>query len=391
MDIMEQALHNIILPGDALEWLPLLPSAYVQAVITSPPYWNLRSYGVPPTSWPAVSYAPMAGLPPVCVEATNCCLGLEPTLEAFVGHLVAIFREVRRVLRPDGVCWMNLGDAYAADGRKGRAEMGTGINAGYSAWADKAAGSHLKRKDLCLLPHRVALALQADGWWVRNDVVWSKPNSMPDSTTDRCSRSHEYVFHLTKSARYFFDAEAIREAIRPKTLTTYGTVHRALGNDTLGRVKADNWARSMPTRKPATPRRTDKQRGHSRRHAGFNDRWDAMTKAQQCASGRNKRSVWTISSGTGFPEAHFATMPPELVEVCVASASRPGDLVLDPFMGAGTVAVVCRQMGRDYLGIELNANYVTMAERRIARVAQPSLLYAPRRSATVEALEEGVV
>ena len=315
----------MILRGDALR-IPLAGEA-VQCVVTSPPYWGLRDYGLEPTVWP---------------DGWNGCLGLEPTPELYVEHLVSIFREVKRVLRPDGTAWLNMGDSYNA-GRDG------GWPGGKKQWKDDRypprSGANvpgLKPKDLIGIPWRVAFALQADGWWLRSDIVWAKPNPMPESVRDRPTRAHEYVFLLTRSARYFYDAEAIRELPKQESM------ERLSRNDFSER----NPPGQSPHRGLNKNRKTDKQRGHSRRHDGFNDRWDQMTKAEQQALGRNRRSVWTIAT-EGFPGAHYATFPRKLVEPCVLAGSRPGDVVLDPFCGKGTTVEVAMGLGRFGVGLDL--------------------------------------
>jgi DNA modification methylase len=342
-----------ILLGDALTVLRTLPSESVHCIISSPPYFGLRDYGV-------------AGQ-----------IGLEASPEEYVAQLVAVFAEARRVLRSDGTLWLNLGDSYANDGKWGGSSGGKHARAlhGTSGVGRGKRSTGLKPKDLMMIPARVALALQADGWWLRSDIVWSKGNPMPESVTDRPTRAHEYIFLLSQNARYYYDADAIREPVKPKTLTTYGcTVKPSKGNDALGKVKADNWARSVTRHAPnlRPSEQHDKQRGHGRRHAGFNARWDAMSKGEQLALGVSKRDVWTVGTHP-YPGAHFATFPPALIEPCVLAGCPPGGVVLDPFMGAGTVGVVARRHSRHYLGIELSAHYVALAEARIAAEIQPFL------------------
>lgn len=355
--------RNTVLEGDALTILRTLPSRSVQCVITSPPYFGLRDYGV-------------AGQ-----------LGLEASLEEYLAKLVAIFDEVYRVLRKDGTCWVNIGDSYTGglgwkQGDNSYSTLGpnrdglTPQNKAFQAPRAKqtAIPTGLKPKDLMLVPFRLALALQAAGWWVRSDIIWSKPNPMPESVTDRPTRSHEYVFLLTRSERYYYDAAAIREPAKEGSRASikmpdgwdtgtggHGSYHR------LGREKGQ------------LRDRADKQRGHSRRHAGFNDRWDALPQEEQMALGCNKRSVWNVATEP-FPESHFATFPTALIEPMVLAGSRPGDVVLDPFMGSGTVGVVAAQHGRDWLGIELNHEYAEMAHRRIAEEGRPVVLKRKQRA-----------
>lgn len=337
--------------GDALAVLKTLPDESVQTCVTSPPYWGLRDYQI-------------AGQ-----------LGLEPTPELYVAAMVEVFREVRRVLRDDGTLWLNLGDSYAGSwGNYGGQNRGNGRqrdivngsqapNPAYDGQEGvippNARVPGLKPKDLCGIPWRVAFALQADGWYLRCDIIWSKPNPMPESVTDRPTKAHEYLFLLSKSERYYYDAEAIKEDGTAETTKmpdgcdtgdgAHGSFHRN------GREKG---------------KRTDKQRGHGRRHDGFNDRLDLMTKAEQCALRRNKRSVWSIATAP-FPEAHFATFPPKLIEPCILAGSKVGDVILDPFHGAGTTAKVCKELNRCYKGSELRLEYIDMSINRLAQEALP--------------------
>ena len=345
----KSAPRNTILEGDALATLRGLPSRSVQCVITSPPYYGLRDYGTPGQ------------------------YGLEPTLEGYLDRMVAVFDEVFRVLRPDGVCWLNIGDSYNA--YNGNAGLGGPVGLTQSIARPRLPSGYgrvnkaLKPKDLMLVPFRLALALQAAGWYVRSDIIWHKPAPMPESVTDRPTRAHEYIFLLTRSERYHFDAAAIREPAKDA--------------DRAERISApSNWSMADGAHGTIHPlvrgRRADKQRGHSRRHAGFNDRWDAMTHAEQMAHGCNKRDVWTVAAAN-FPEAHYATFPPALIEPMILAGSRPGDLILDTFMGSGTVGVVARQLGRDYLGIELSHEYAEMARRRIAEEGRPVVLKRKQR------------
>ncbi len=317
-----------VLNGDCLSVLKTLPDASVHCCVTSPPYWGLRDYGV-------------AGQ-----------LGLEASPAEYVAGMVGVFQEVRRVLRDDGTLWLNLGDSYASGGRGGgmAGERGEKQRSNEGALLGrKVAPAGLKDKDLVGIPWRVAFALQADGWYLRQDIIWAKPNPMPESVTDRCTKAHEYIFMLSKSARYYYDQEAVKEeSSRPdwayETATTPGNADRQDGG--------------------CTQRKTDKQRGHSRRHAGFNDRWDAMSKEEQCSGARNKRSVWTVATHP-FAEAHFATFPPALIEPCILAGCPAGGTVLDPFGGAGTTGLVSDRHGRDAMLIELNPDYAAMARKRI--------------------------
>lgn len=335
-----------ILCGDALEQLRTLPGESVQCCVTSPPYWRLRDYGV-------------LGQ-----------LGLEKTPEEYVAKMVQVFREVRRVLRDDGTTWLNLGDSHAGSGPSGAsyqskttvARNGKSRDGSFAisktlesrglTYAEKkpVPPPGLKSKDLVGIPWMVAFALRQDGWYLRSDIIWHKPNPMPESVTDRPTKAHEYIFLLSKSQRYFYDGEAIKE---PCT--------------------EPNWEKRMdqecdkqkthPTALRNGIRKRDKQRGHSRRHAGFNDRWDAMERAEQCSGDRNKRSVWTVATKP-YPEAHFATYPPDLIKPCILAGSKTGDTILDPFGGSGTTGMVALELGRKAILIELNPKYVELIERR---------------------------
>jgi DNA modification methylase len=347
-----------VLEGDCRDVLKTLPDQSVHCVVTSPPYFGLRDYGV-------------AGQ-----------IGLEPTPAEFVAEMVAVFREVRRVLRDDGTLWLNLGDSYAGSGRGGNPEAGTkqGTNKGSQTVgvlygreesaederarvkaqfaAERASG--LKPKDLIGIPWRTAFALQADGWYLRQDIVWSKPNPMPESVQDRCTKAHEYIFMLSKSARYHYDGEAIKEPM------SMSSVER-LSQD----VAAQRGSDRVPGKTNGTMKavgKIDKQRGHSRRHAGFNDRWDAMERAEQCSGTRNKRSVWEVATAP-FSEAHFATFPPALIEPCIKAGCPIGGMVLDPFGGAGTTGLVADRLQRNAILIELNPAYAEMGRKRIRNEA----------------------
>lgn len=294
--------------GDAMEVLKTMPDKSVQCCVTSPPYWGLRDYGV------------------------KGQLGLEKTPEQYVRKVVKIFREVKRVLRDDGTLWLNLGDSYAGGGLGGHTDnKATREIKGVSLNMSK----DLKPKDLIGIPWRVAFALQADGWYLRSDIIWSKPNPMPESVTDRPTKAHEYIFLMSKSAKYFYDADAVREEALPE---------KSCGANSTVRNKAH-----LPG---------NKQNG---RGVG-----NVMPEKWNHPNGRNKRTVWEIATQP-FPEAHFAVFPEKLVEPCVKAGSATGDTILDPFSGAGTVGVVCKHFKREFIGIELKPEYVAMAEKRIAK------------------------
>jgi DNA modification methylase len=384
-----------ILTGDALTRLREMPDDIVDCCVTSPPYWGLRDYGV------------------------DGQIGLEASLAEHLAALVAVFEEVRRVLKPHGSLWLNYGDCYAT-APNGRSAADTKAAGGDDrTFRDKPFSTIqgvLKPKDLCMLPNRLAIALQEEGWWVRSENIWGKPNPMPDSSgAYRPATAHEKIFLLTKSGdadiwrardtgalsfapdlseqcplitkpdqlahRWvrlgsYFDAEAVRMPAAAASITRWnqdiekqeGSGRANAGRKTNGAMKAVGGA--------------DKQRGHSRRHAGFNDRWDGMTKAEQGAGGRNLRNyetdvsalcpadllVWDIAIA-GYSGAHFATFPPALVVPCVLAGCPVGGVVLDPFGGAGTTGLVADKMGRDAILIKLNPDYAAMAADRL-RAAQ---------------------
>ena len=278
--------QNICLVGDAKSCLSNVPDGIVQTVCTSPPYWGLRDYGA------------------------EGQLGLEETPEEYVDRMVDIFREVKRVLRDDGTLWLNLGDSYSS------------------------AGSGLKPKNLVGIPWRVAFALQDDGWILRSDIIWSKPNPMPSSVSDRPTTAHEYVFLLSKSPKYFYDGDAIKTKAEPKTYK--GPIYKI----------------------PARAMNKNKLSGNM----------DPSSSGYTSPSKANKRSVWTVING-GFPGAHFACWPPDLVKPMILAGSKVGDLVLDPFMGSGTTAMVAQDLGRYWLGCEINPDYLKIQKTRTAQMA----------------------
>jgi DNA modification methylase len=289
-------------------------------------------------------------------------IGLEPDFEEYVAGLVQVFREVRRVLTDDGTVWVNLGDSYAGAGGGGQGASGAmstrAVSKARANIVPTKSGPGLKPKDLVGIPWRVAFALQADGWWLRSDIIWHKPNPMPESVEDRPTKAHEYVFLLSKSERYFYDAAAVRE---PRLQDEDANGFRGgayVAGATFENGKGGKRARSGNTRRVLA----DGTRGRPADHLGSGVPWvDSDGK-------RNRRSVWSIATRP-FPEAHFATFPEDLVRPCILAGSAAGDTVLDPFSGAGTTGAVAVAQGRSFIGIELNPEYVAMSERRIASVA----------------------
>ena len=343
-----------ILTGDVRDILPTIPAKSVQCVVTSPPYYGLRNYGV------------------------DGQIGLESTLTEYIETMVDVFRFVRETLADDGVMWLNIGDSYATDTKGSGGQTVKQITNAGAFYESRKFNHGLKPKDLMMVPARLALALQVDGWYLRSDIIWHKPNPMPESVQDRPTSAHEHIFLLTKSSRYYYDADAIREPLALSSVARLAQdVDAQIGSDranggakTNGTMKAvsrlTGGPRLNPDRRPSKGIEgcTDKQHGHSRRHAGFNDRWDAMARDDQMALGANSRNVWTIAT-VGFPGAHFATFPPEIPRRCILAGSRESDTILDPFAGAGTTLLVADRLGRNAIGIELNPAYVSMAEKRI--------------------------
>lgn len=345
---------NTFYTGDVLEILELMLTEVVNCCVTSPPYWGLRDYGLPPAYWPEVEYVPMAGLPPIKVPAWNGCLGLEPYPELYIAHLVLIFREVRRALRNDGTLWMNLGDSYAKLGISGLGDPTISKrNLGGMKAIKKSIPPGLKPKDLVGIPWRCAFALQADGWYLRSDIIWNKPNAMPSSVKDRPTQSHEYIFLLSKSSRYYYDPDAIKEPA--KEWTGQAAVFGRTGPVSEHIIPCQFAAQHRKSRSGNIERKLGPARGRPDSHIGGSIPWEGNT--------RNKRSVWTIATKP-FKGAHFATFPPDLVRPCILAGCPVGGIVLDPFGGSGTVALVASELGRDSIYIDLNHEYTEMAKER---------------------------
>jgi site-specific DNA-methyltransferase (cytosine-N4-specific) len=336
----------------------------VQMCVTSPPYWGLRDYGtakweggspecdhnsllesqLKPGSTSQTPISQAAGTRArqnrerlVCrkcgAKRIDSQLGLEKAPEEFVQNLVEVFRLVRELLADDGTCWINLGDSYAGGGRGFGYGGKQDTNKGCDGMPKSIIPKGVKPKDLIGIPWRVAFALQADGWWLRQDIIWAKPNPMPESVTDRCTKSHEYIFLLTKSAKYFYDADAIAEPFADERMGNPGKYEWRYGDG-----------------------------AHGNRQGIGKEEWNK----DGSKTGRNKRSVWTVATKP-YSEAHFATFPPALIEPCILAGSRKGDTVLDPFFGSGTTGEVAEKFGRDWIGIDLNPAYYELSKRRTAQ------------------------
>lgn len=353
-----------ILQGHCLDRLREMDAESVQCCVTSPPYWGLRDYKTAPVAWPEVTYRPMAVYPyNVTIPASVSSLGLEPTITEFIAHLVLVFREVRRALKDDGVLWVNMGDAYHTGAGKAKCPGGGSQGENWSGMAtqpNRMQQFGLKPKDLIGQPWLLALALQADGWYLRQEIIWHKPNPMPESVQDRCTKAHEQIFLLSKSKRYYWDAAVMQE---PAGATN--------GHDATGGFIADQVPGAPPqsgtrksgnkARKPASERGVPVNDGGMASGAVAGSvPWEGFT--------RNMRDVWTIAT-TPFKEAHFATFPREIPRRCIRASTRPGDTVLDSFCGSGTTGLVADELQRDAVLIELSGDYADMARRRITAPA----------------------
>lgn len=328
-------LNNIYNQG-CLEGLQSIDSDSIDCCVTSPPYWGLRDYG------------------------HSDQIGLEKTPDEYVSRIIDVFREVKRVLKPEGTLWLNLGDSYCstAGGTMGDSLRQEGILAGVSDERAEASKKFrpkvptgLKPKDLVGIPWMVAFALRADGWYLRQDIIWHKPNPMPESVTDRCTKSHEYIFLMSKSSKYYYDHEAIKTECKDPL-------------DDLRRIEAQTWDnKNTPDNlrngiRPKTKSTFGNRDGElNGLHSG--KPYYALEKA-------NKRSVWTVNT-MPYKDAHFATFPEELIVDCIKAGCPENGIVLDPFMGAGTTALVARKLNRNFIGFELNPDYLKIANNRLER------------------------
>jgi len=453
----------MILQGDVLDKLQEIEPESVQCVVTSPPYWGLRDYGT--ANWEGgdteCNHKPEFIASKTATVGNdikdigkkyyrdNCLkcgakrvdqqLGLEETPELYVESMVKVFRGIKRVLRKDGTVWLNLGDSYSSGGRETTTNQTVRGEQDYGVTRPPVCKG-IKPKDLVGIPWRVAFALQADGWYLRQDIIWQKPNPMPESVTDRCTKSHEYIFLLTKSARYFYDADAIREkSVDPESLNgrrfrnpdvretglapqhpekNNGKIYEMRNKRSVWEIDQKPYAviepgfrkevieyRDLPNQeeirdylskarkyKGVTVQQIEDHFGNQAGHhwfekngsypsvsdweelkimMEFDNKYDeCMTKVfyksgmkQDNPKGPNKRSVWSITTQP-YKEAHFAVFPPKLPELCIKAGTKEGDTVLDPFFGSGTTGWVAKRLGRKWIGIELNPEYVKIAEKR---------------------------
>jgi DNA modification methylase len=300
---------NKIINSDCIEGLKTLPDESVDCCVTSPPYFGLRDYG------------------------HDGQIGLEDTPEAFVGKMVEVFTEVKRVLKKEGTLWLNLGDSYSGSGKGGQSEEKRSIG-WQPEYGNKGKTYGLKPKDLIGVPWMVAFALRSSGWYLRQDIIWHKPNPMPESVTDRCTKAHEYIFLLSKSAKYYYDHEAIKYEMIESSIQRNQNGWN--GNEDRGWIagKQNNLSKYLGSDK---------------------------AKEQTLA---NKRSVWTVTTKP-FSDAHFATFPEDLIVDCIKAGCPEGGIVLDPFSGAGTTALVASKLNRDFIGFELNPEYIEITKKRL--------------------------
>lgn len=339
-------MKNVTLNTDALSGLKQIPDEYVNTCVTSPPYWALRDYGI------------------------DGQIGLEKTPEEYIEIMIQIFKEVKRVLKKDGTLWLNMGDSYAAAARNRTDDQVNGITSTITGNKNQLASAiqpntiigDLKPKDMVGIPWMLAFALRADGWYLRQDIIWHKPNPMPESVTDRCTKAHEYIFLLSKSKQYYYDAEAIKE---PASNNTHAR---------RSRVKDDH--KSIPDHKKngIRPRKLQSvpsgwdtgktnHNGKKGRYPKVKDNLSFDAALSETVDKRNKRSVWTVLP-EAFPDAHFATYPQKLITDCIKAGCPPGGIVLDPFHGSGTTGIVANKLERNFIAIELNPTYIEIEKKR---------------------------
>lgn len=344
---------NKVIEGDCLEALKQIPDQIINCCVTSPPYYALRDYG------------------------NEKQIGLEKTPEAYINKLVAVFHEVKRVLKDDGTLWLNIGDSYWGSGSRGYDFTGKMSEASLLQQGSKGTinlsglpklqnnSNGYKKKDLIGIPWMLAFALRNDGWYLRQDIIWSKPNPMPESVKDRCTKSHEYIFLMSKSPKYYFDYEAIQEKAISADIEQYnhGEVDIRFGGSKYGDNDDPHYATKsgktwQPQYKNLEYNGQQNHSFHERRAEGLQDEIYMV---------RNKRDVWNVATQP-VKEAHFATFPEKLIEPCILAGCRVGGVVLDPFFGSGTTGRVCVGLNRQYLGIELNPEYIEISEKRTNNV-----------------------
>lgn len=296
-----------------------IPDSFVNCIVTSPPYFGLRDYG------------------------KENQIGLEPSPDEYVSKLVAVFRAAKRILKDDGTLWLNLGDSYGTGTTAPRKQGSRGLGANTQAAQDAVPRCGGMAKQLFGIPWKVAFALQADGWYLRQDIIWHKPNPMPESVRDRCTKAHEYIFLLSKSERYYYDHISVKEPVAESTI--------GRGPVSFGGKKGREYKANIKTTDP--------------NYRAGSEQWGrTFDYTKSCEGGRNRRSVWTVATKP-FRGAHFATFPPALILPCILAGCPENGVVFDPFMGAGTTAVVAKENNRNFIGAELNEEYCKIAEERV--------------------------
>jgi DNA modification methylase len=339
---------NRIINSDCIEGMKSLPDACVDCCVTSPPYFGLRDYG------------------------NDDQIGLESTPELFVAKVVEVFTEVKRVLKPEGTLWLNIGDSYASSAGGYSSKGSRGYNSLISKNTQAAVLSHknrkppigLKTKDLIGIPWMVAFALRSSGWYLRQDIIWSKPNPMPESVTDRCTKAHEYIFLLSKSKKYFYDHEAIKIQMADSSMQRLSQNIEDQQGSARVPGKNNGKMKAVGMYVGGKKHKNVDYKGRLKANTIHKTRNDNGTEWQNESGKANKRSVWTVTTKP-FSEAHFATFPQELIIDCIKAGCPENGIVLDPFMGAGTTALVASKLNRNYIGFELNPKYIVIAEKRL--------------------------
>jgi DNA modification methylase len=338
-DVTSSPGINEIIQGNCLEVLKTIPDNSIDCCVTSPPYFGLRDYG------------------------HDGQIGLEETPEEFVAKMVEVFTEVKRVLKKEGTLWLNLGDSYASDTKGSGGPSKKQLSNTGSRYEPRKFNHGLKQKDLMGIPWMVAFSLRSSGWYLRQDIIWHKPNPMPESVTDRCTKSHEYIFLMSKSGKYYYDVDAIKTPMAESSL-------QRLSQD----VENQNGSDRVPCKTNGKMKEVGQYVG-GKKHKNLQDKGLAVHTMHKTRNSNgqewqnedgkaNKRSVWTVNT-MPYSDAHFATFPERLIVDCIKAGCPENGIVLDPFMGAGTTALVARKLNRNFLGIELNEEYIKIANKRL--------------------------
>jgi len=388
------------LHGDCTELLPTLPPASIQCIVTSPPYFGLRDYGLLPTHWPAIEYVPMAGLPPIAIPSATCCLGLEDDPLAYIGHLVHVFRLARPALRSDGTAWLNLGDSYAQDSKWGGRSGGKNYTSAAGGISRERKRTGLKDKNLMMIPARAALALQADGWYVRSDVIWAKPNAMPESIKDRPTRAHEYLFLLAKHERYFYDQAAVAEPLSAPSKFAGNRAQQVAATGGIISGGTSTHTHEITARNRRSVWCVPTQALRDEHYAPWPDALvepciRAGSSAQACehcgaawvrvvereSNWQERKAAGATAGNVGVSDTYqngvhdknmSHDLKPKAVRVlgfqpacaCEDNTGSAASVVLDMFAGSGTTLRVAERLQRNSIGIDLNADYLDIQARR---------------------------